>query len=248
MQENAKQKEEQLEQLNHERVKDREMIKKLQRQLVAKQDGSLEVATVASVEEGIPDDLWLETEKHSESTTPTDREQVLLGKIKELEQQIENIHKLEENRRLKEQSDNGIQQVLEDAVKSLQDEVRMLESKRQELEKEVDAKAEGEVEMLSQINELQEELTKAIEMFEEVKQEKEQAKKTLELQTESGKELEREKEAVQKQLNESRLQISTLKVCDRYGNLSTDQSNRPFAVCCSTRDKSIFRTTHQLSI
>ena len=214
MQEKAKQKEEQLEQLKQEQEKDKERITKLQRVLVAKQDGGLEMASVASVEEGLPDDLLLELEKPAQSETglPSDREQELLGKVKELEEQLENVYKLEEERQLNKQSESGIQQVLEDAVKSLQDEVHMLESKRQELEKEVDAKAEGEVEMLSRINELQEELSKAIEALEEVKREKDQAEQTLKVQTESGKELEQGKEALQKQLNDSRLQISTLKV------------------------------------
>lgn len=197
MQENTKQKEKQIEQLMQKIDKHEKTIKKLHRSLLAKQDGSLEEATVA-LEEGIPDEFLFELEKHSESSIPSDREQELLEKVKQLEQQIESMND---------------QQVLEDAVTSLQDEVRRLESKRQELEKEVDIKAEGEVELLSRINELQEELTKAIEAFKEIKQEKEKAEKNLELETESGKDLRREKEALQRHLNESRLQISTLKVC-----------------------------------
>ena len=66
--------------------------------------------------------------------------------------------------------------------------------------------------MLAQIKDLQDELTKALEALKASDELKERLQEDLETSEETQKDLEREKGAIQKQLNESFLQISALKV------------------------------------
>lgn len=98
------------------------------------------------------------------------------------------------------------------AIEELGMRLKELEQSNIELEKELSAKSQSEIDLLAQIKDLQDELTKTLEAFKEAQEVKDKLQEDLETGEETQKDLEREKEAMQKQLNESFLQISALKV------------------------------------
>ena len=106
------------------------------------------------------------------------------------------------------QSTEGMQSTVED----LRTRLKEAEQNYKELDKELSAKSQTELDMLAQIKDLQDELTKALEALKAADERKERLQEDLETTEETQKDLEREKGAIQKQLNESFLQISALKV------------------------------------
>ena len=120
------------------------------------------------------------------------------SKCKELEE------KLSGGERSKEEIQSGIEEL----------ETRLKESEQSniELEKELNAKSQSEIDLLAQIKDLQDELTKTLESYKVAQEKRAKLQEDLETSEETQKDLEREKEALQKQLNESFLQISALKV------------------------------------
>lgn len=122
----------------------------------------------------------------------------LASKCKELEGKIN----------VEEQSKEDMQAAIEEFGTRLKE----LEQSNNELEKELSAKTQAEIDLLAQIKDLQDEMTKTLEAFKEAQELKDKLKEDLETSEETQKDLEREKGAMQKQLNESFLQISALKV------------------------------------
>ena len=117
-------------------------------------------------------------------------------------------NELEEKLSINEQSKEEMHSTIED----LRTRLKEAEQNYNELEKELSAKSQTELEMLAQIKELQDELTKALEALKKAHELKDRLRDDLETSEETQRDLEREKGAVQKQLNESYLQISALKV------------------------------------
>ena len=122
----------------------------------------------------------------------------LASKCKELEGKLN----------VDEQSKEGMQAAFEE----LGARVKELELSNIEMEKELTAKTQSEIDLLAQIKDLQDELTKTLEGFKETQESRDKLQEDLETSEETQKDLEREKETLQKQLNESFLQISALRV------------------------------------
>ena len=101
---------------------------------------------------------------------------------------------------------------MQGAMEELGTRLKELEQNNIELEKELSAKSQSEIDLLAQIKDLQDELTKTLEAFKDAQEFRDKLQENLETNEETQKDLEREKEAMQKQLNESFLQISALKV------------------------------------
>ena len=97
------------------------------------------------------------------------------------------------------------QELLESVAQELKEHIEKLEEEKTNAEQELNGKTESELELLGRVSELQEELSNALEQMKELGGGEE---------TKQGadNDLEREKEALQKQLNESYVQISALKV------------------------------------
>lgn len=176
------------------------------------------------------------------SQQETENARELQDKINDLEQQVENYKKaLEESiqepeaNRLMELAqqigterdnlaskceelegklsvDEQSLEELQSTIEDLQARLKESEQNTKELDKELSAKSQTELDMLAQIKELQDELTKALEALKEAHELKQKLQEDLETSEEAQRDLEREKEAVQKQLNESFLHISALKV------------------------------------
>lgn len=108
--------------------------------------------------------------------------------------------------------DEQSKEEMQAAIEELGIRLKELEQNNIELEKELSAKSQSEIDLLAQIKDLQDELTKTLEGFKEAQELKDKLQEDLETSEETQKDLEREKEAMQKQLNESFLQISALKV------------------------------------
>ena len=112
--------------------------------------------------------------------------------------------------------DEQSKEELQAATEELGTRLKELELSNMELEKELSAKTQSEIDLLAQIKDLQDELTKTLEAYKEAEELKDKLHEDLETSEETQKDLEREKEAMQKQLNESFLQISALKVSRRH--------------------------------
>lgn len=108
--------------------------------------------------------------------------------------------------------DEQSKEEMQAATEELGTRLKELELSNNELEKELSAKTQSEIDLLAQIKDLQDELTKTLEAYKEAEELKDKLHEDLETSEETQKDLEREKEAMQKQLNESFLQISALKV------------------------------------
>lgn len=108
--------------------------------------------------------------------------------------------------------DEQSKEEMQAATEELGTRLKELELSNKELEKELSAKTQSEIDLLAQIKDLQDELTKTLEAYKEAEELKDKLHEDLETSEETQKDLEREKEAMQKQLNESFLQISALKV------------------------------------
>lgn len=108
--------------------------------------------------------------------------------------------------------DEQSKEEMQAAIEELGIRLKELEQNNIELEKELSAKSQSEIDLLAQIKDLQDEMTKTLEGFKEAQELKDKLQEDLETSEETQKDLEREKEAIQKQLNESFLQISALKV------------------------------------
>ena len=108
--------------------------------------------------------------------------------------------------------DEQSKEEMQAAIEELGTRLKELELSNIELEKELTAKTQSEIDLLAQIKDLQDELTKTLEAFKEAQELKDKLQEDLETSEETQKDLEREKEAIQKQLNESFLQISALRV------------------------------------
>lgn len=122
----------------------------------------------------------------------------LASKCKELEGKLSG----------EERSKEGIQSAIEELGTRLKES----EQSNIELEKELSAKSQTEIDLLAQIKDLQDELTKTLEAYKVAQEKRTKLQEDLETSEETQKDLEREREAMQKQLNESFLQISALKV------------------------------------
>ena len=122
----------------------------------------------------------------------------LAGRCKELEGKIN----------VEEQSKEEMQTAIEELGTRLKE----LEQSNIELEGELSTKTQAEIDLLAQIKDLQDELTKALEAFKELEELKDKLQEDLETSEETQKDLEREKVTMQKQLNDGFLQISALKV------------------------------------
>lgn len=108
--------------------------------------------------------------------------------------------------------DEQSKEEMQAATEELGTRLKEFELSNNELEKELSAKTQSEIDLLAQIKDLQDELTKTLEAYKEAEELKDKLHEDLETSEETQKDLEREKEAMQKQLNESFLQISALKV------------------------------------
>lgn len=108
--------------------------------------------------------------------------------------------------------DKQSKEEMQAAIEELGTRLKELELSNMELEKELSAKTQSEIDLLAQIKDLQDELTRTLEAFNELQEVKDKLHEDLETSEETQKDLDREKEAMQKQLNESFLQISALKV------------------------------------
>lgn len=108
--------------------------------------------------------------------------------------------------------DEQSKEEMQAAIEELGTRLKELELSNMELEKELSAKTQSEIDLLAQIKDLQDELTRTLEAFNELQEVKDKLHEDLETSEETQKDLDREKEAMQKQLNESFLQISALKV------------------------------------
>lgn len=108
--------------------------------------------------------------------------------------------------------DDQSKEEMQAAIEELGTRLKELELSNMELEKELSAKTQSEIDLLAQIKDLQDELTRTLEAFNELQEVKDKLHEDLETSEETQKDLDREKEAMQKQLNESFLQISALKV------------------------------------
>jgi len=108
--------------------------------------------------------------------------------------------------------DEQSKEEMQAAIEELGTRLKELELSNIELEKELSAKTQSEIDLLARIKDLQDELTKTLEAFKEAQELKDKLHEDLETSEETQKDLEREKEAMQKQLNESFLQISALRV------------------------------------
>ena len=100
------------------------------------------------------------------------------------------------------------QELLEDVTKELKEHIEKIEEKKNSLEDELNGKAENELELLRRVSELQDELANTLERLKE----QEETKGGLDAKQQDEKDLERERDALQKQLYDSFLQISSLKV------------------------------------
>ena len=112
-------------------------------------------------------------------------------------------------------ADGQFKEELQAAIKDLETRLKESEQNTKELDKELGAKSQTELGMLGQLKELQDELTKALEALKDAHELKEKLQEDLETSEETQRDLEREKGAVQKQLNDTFLQISALKVSSR---------------------------------
>ena len=121
---------------------------------------------------------------------------------------VTKCNELVEKLSVDKQSTEGMQSTVEE----LRTRLKEAEQNYKELDKELSAKSQTELDMLAQIKDLQDELTKALEALKAADELKERLQEDLETSEETQKDLEREKGAIQKQLNESFLQISALKV------------------------------------
>lgn len=108
--------------------------------------------------------------------------------------------------------DEQSKEEMQAAIEELGTRLKELELSNIELDKELSAKTQSEIDLLAQIKDLQDELTKTLEAFKEAQELRDKLQEDLETSEETQKDLEREKEAMQKQLNESFLQISALRV------------------------------------
>ena len=169
----------------------------------------------------------------SEATKQKEKE--LLNKIQDLEEQLETSRREEEkepevNRllqlvdqaksdreqlvmkcdemELKLREYETRQELLEDVTKELKEHIEKIEEKKNSLEDELNGKAENELELLRRVSELQDELANTLERLKE----QEETKGGLDAKQQDEKDLERERDALQKQLYDSFLQISSLKV------------------------------------
>ena len=121
---------------------------------------------------------------------------------------VTKCNELVEKLNVDKQSTEGMQSTVED----LRTRLKEAEQNYKESDKELTAKSQTELDMLAQINDLQDELTKALEAVKAADELKERLQEDLETSEETLKDLEREKGVIQKQLNESFLQIVALKV------------------------------------